>query len=113
MKKWIIRIAVLLISFSLLLIAFIMGLFSGMTLEESKANLDTQRLSKVINSIDAYYQENNKYPTTPAFYYNESNCELNLEHVNSEMVSFYCGQAGRNNYHVKFTENGNVDISRR
>ncbi|MHC4291556.1 MAG: hypothetical protein ACYSTR_05020, partial [Planctomycetota bacterium] len=66
---------------------------------------------KVLNAIDEYYQKNDKYPTKPTFYENSQNCDLALEYVNNKMVSLYCGVGAARNYHIVFTDSGNVEIS--
>ena len=79
-------------------------------MSEQKSISDVSHLNHVIMTINAYYQDNNKYPTTPEFYLDPSNCELILEKVNSEIVSLYCGIIASRTYHIKFTENGNVEF---
>ena len=96
----------------LMAISFIAGTLFGNEITERKASIDISRLSKVLNAIDEYYQENKEYPTKPNFYENSSNCDLALEYVNNEMVSLYCGVGGSYCYHIKFAEDGNVIISR-
>lgn len=111
MKKKMLGVIAIL-CFGFVLIGFIAGVFYGIDMTERITSVDTSRLSKVLNAIDEYYQINNGYPTEPNFYNNSSNCELPLEYVNIEMVSLYCGVGGSHSYHIEFTDNGNVEVSR-